>query len=132
MENDFLNDFKNTLIELPQAESENFVKTIEDNVKFPSEVFLHNLCRKIDIKKILYVSYDKQKDLVPTSDKVISNNDWLKITYILSYWAFGNVNSSVKYKALNTLLKTRDIMPKECLTNKFVAYIFNKQLINIL
>lgn len=126
MENDFLNDFKNSLLQLPKVESGNFIKDINENVQQPVESFLHKLCRKIDIKKVLYVAYDEQKDLTPTSDKIISNNNWLKVVYILSHWVRKEESLSIKYKALNTLLKTKDIMPKECLENKFVNQIYNK------
>lgn len=126
MENNFLNDFKSFLIQLPKIESGNFIKDIDENILQPSEAFLHKLCRKIDIKKILYVAYDGQKDLTPTSDKIISNDDWIKVVYILSYWALKEKSLSVKYKALNTLLKAEEIMPKECLENKFVNQLYTK------
>ena len=126
MENNFLNDFKNFLLQLPKVESGNFVKDIDDNLQQPSEDFLHKLCRKIDIKKVLYVDYDEQKDLTPTSSSVISNDNWLKVIYILSYWILKEESLSVKYKALNTLLKSEEIMPNECLENKFVNQIYSK------
>jgi len=63
MENDFLNDFKNSLLQLPKVESGSFIKDINENVQQPVESFLHKLCRKIDIKKVLYVAYDEQKNL---------------------------------------------------------------------
>ena len=126
MENNFLNDFKNFLLQLPKCEVGNFVKDIDANIQQPSEVFLHKLCRKIDIKKVLYVAYDEQKDLTLISDKIISNNDWLKVIYILSYCMLTEESLSVKYKALNTLLKAEEVMPKECLENKFVNHIYSK------
>lgn len=132
MENDFLNDFKNFLLQLPKNEAGNFLKNIDDDIQQPSEAFLHKLCRKIDIKKVLYVAYDEQKDLIPTSDKIISNDNWLKVVYILSYWMFKEESLSLKYKALNTLLKAKDIIPKECLDNKFVNQIYSKIVKEIL
>ena len=51
MENDFLNDFKNSLLQLPKVESGNFIKDINENVQQPVESFLHKLCRKIAINK---------------------------------------------------------------------------------
>ena len=126
MENNFLNDFKDFLVQLPKIEAGNFLRNIDNDIQQPSEIFLHKLCRKIDIKKALYVAYDEQKDLTPTSDKIISNDDWLKVIYILSYWMLKEESLSLKYKALNTLLKAKDIMPKECLGNKFVNQIYNK------
>ena len=132
MENNFLNDFKSFLIQLPKIESGNFLKNIDDDIQQPFEAFLHKLCRKIDIKKVLYVAYDEQKDLIPISDKIISNDDWLKVVYILSYWMLKEESLSLKYKALNTLLKAKDIMPKECLDNKFVNQIYSKIVKEIL
>lgn len=126
MENDFLNDFKNFLLQLPKVESGNFIKDINENIQQPVESFLHKLCRKIDIKKVLYVAYDERKDLTSTSDSVISNDDWLKVVYILSYWVHKEESLSIKYKALNSLLKTKDIMPKECLENKFINHTYSK------
>ena len=126
MDSNFLNDFKNSLVQLPKTEFRNFIKDVDENIQQSSEIFLHKLCRKIDIKKVLYVAYDEQKDLTPTSDKIISSNDWLKVIYILSYWFYTEESLPIKYKALNTLLKAKDIMPKECLENKFVNQIYNK------
>jgi len=60
-------------------------------------------------------------------DKIISNDDWLKVVYILSHWVRKEESLSLKYKALNTLLKTKDIMPKECLENKFVNQITKQE-----
>lgn len=125
MESNFLDDFKYFVFHLPKDEVGNFVGRIDNQLQQPSECFLNQLCRKIDIKKILYIDYDAQKDLMPISSQVISNNTWLKVIYILSYFTFQGISISIRYKALNTLLKTKEIVPEECLKNDFVVRIYN-------
>lgn len=126
--NSFLNDFKSFLLKLPKDQNGNFIDLLDEEVMNPQDNFLHQLCRKIDIKKSIYVAYDDQKDLVPVKEEFLSSNYWLKVIYVLSYFILNANALTIKYKAKNTLLKAKVIMPEECMKNIFVRQMYNKMM----
>ena len=83
------------------------------------------MCRKIDIKKTLFVDYDAIKDLKQTNDESLDNDNWMKVFYILAYWFIDTNEITIKYKALNTLLKALDLRPYEFKQNIFIKVLFD-------
>ncbi len=128
----FISDFKTYLMNLSNKQTGNFVNVLDEQIQHPTEIFLHLLCRKIDIKKNLFVDYDDKQDLKPLRQEMLDNSGWLKSIYILSYFFLSSQNNSITYKALNSLLKARDFMPKNCLENSFVQIIYKEFIKEIL
>ena len=128
----FINDFKTYLITIPNTQTGNFVKVLNEQIQQPTEIFFHLLCRKIDIKKNLFVDYDDKQDLKALRQEILDENGWLKSIYVLSNFFLLSQNNSVTYKALNSLLKVRDFMPKYCLENAFVQLIYKEFIKEIL
>lgn len=121
----FLEDFKSSITKLDEKQNGNFVEDLNEQVQWPNETFFHLLCRKIDIRKRLFISYDTVKDLTPTNEILLDDNGWLKVIYILAYWTFSDNLITIKYKALNTLLKAMDLISNRCKENKFVSETYN-------
>ena len=126
MENEFLNEFCDFLLKLPKDQTGNFCDQIDTMLIRPDIHFLHLVCRKIDIKKTLYTSYDEKRDLSPLSMEQLNASYCLKIFYILACFLFCKNSESIRYKALNSLLKFKEIMPGECLNNPFVDKVCNE------
>ena len=104
----------------------------EFNEVRPDIHFLHLVCRKIDIKKTLYTSYDEKRDLLPLSMEQLNANYCLKIVYILACFSFCKNSEGICYKAINSLLKLREIIPAECLNNPFAHKIYTKYIKELL
>ena len=132
MENEFLNEFQDFLLKLPKDQTGNFCDQIDTMLVQPEYSFLHLVCRKIDIKKTLYTSYDEKRDLSPLSMEQLNASYCLKIFYILACFLFCKNSESIRYKALNSLLKLREIMPAECLNNPFAHKIYTKYIKELL
>ena len=132
MENEFLDEFRDFLLKLPKDQTGNFCDQIDTMlVRFDID-FLHLVCRKIDIKKSLYTSYDAKRDLLPVSMEQLNANYCLKIVYILAYFLLCESSKGIRYKALNSLLKLREIMPAECLNNPFAHKIYTEYIKELL
>lgn len=132
MENEFLDEFRDFLLKLPKDQTGNFCDQIDTMlVRFDID-FLHLVCRKIDIKKSLYTSYDAKRDLLPVSMEQLNANYCLKIVYILTYFLLRGNSKGIRYKALNSLLKLREIIPAECLNNPFADKIYTKYIKELL
>lgn len=122
----FLKDFKTYLIGLQNVQIGNFIEALENQIHHPTEDFFNLLCRKIDIKRNIFVDYDDKQDLKSLSQEILDNNGWLKCVYILTYFFLTSQFNTIKYKALNTLLKSQDCMSKDCLENSFVQTIYKQ------
>ncbi|MCQ2955886.1 MAG: hypothetical protein MJ218_01695 [Opitutales bacterium] len=107
---ELLSQFQSHVQALASTQAGNFIDEIKAQFPTPTEPFLHRLCRKIDIKGQLFVAYDDLKDLRPTSDEQLDDNNWLKIIWILAYFG-AQSDTGIRYKAINTLLKVRDAHP---------------------
>lgn len=132
MENEFFGGFRDFLLKLPKDQTGNFCAEIDEILVQPKDSFLHFVCRKIDIRKILYTSYDKKRDLLPVNMEPLNVNYCLKIVYILACFLFCKNSESIHYKSLNSLLKLREIMPAECLNNPFAHKIYTKYIKELL
>ena len=121
----FLDQFKSFVINLNKTQDGNFIESLNEQIQQPTEIFLHLLCRKIDIKKTLFVDYDAIKDLKQTNDESLDNDNWMKVFYILAYWFIDTNEITIKYKALNTLLKALDLRPYEFKQNIFIKVLFD-------
>ena len=132
MENEFLNEFCDFLLKLPKDQTGNFCDQIDTMLIRPDIHFLHLVCRKIDIKKSLYTSYDEKRDLLPLSMEQLNANYCLKIVYILACFSFCKNSEGICYKAINSLLKLREIIPAECLNNPFAHKIYTKYIKELL
>ena len=98
MENEFLDEFRDFLLKLPKDQTGNFCDQIDTMlVRFDID-FLHLVCRKIDIKKSLYTSYDAKRDLLPVSMEQLNANYCLKIVYILAYFLLCESSKGIRYK----------------------------------
>lgn len=84
---ELLSQFQSYVQALASTQAGNFIDEIKAQFPTPKEPFLHRLCRKIDIKGQLFVAYDDIKDLHPTSDEQLDDNNWLKIIWILAYFS---------------------------------------------
>lgn len=116
----YLNNFKCFVVDLTKTQSGNFIQSLDEQIQQPTEVFFHSLCRKIDIKKRLFVDYDSIKDLKQTDETLLDDNGHLKVIYILVYLLIITNIIALKYKALNTLLKIIDLLSDECKKNNFI------------
>jgi len=118
---ELLSQFQSHVQTLASTQAGNFIDEIKAQFPTPKEPFLHRLCRKIDIKGQLFVAYDDIKDLRPTSDEQLDDNNWLKIIWILAYFS-SQSDAGIRYKAINTLLKVRDAHPS---THEFVGQLYS-------
>ena len=132
MKSKFLDDFHDFLLKFPKDQTGNFCDQIDEALSRPKLYFLHLICRKIDIKKALYTSYDEKQDLLPLNKDRLNANYCLKIIYILTYFLFGVPSKGIHYKALNSLLKLREIIPAECLNNPFVHKVYTEYVKELL
>ena len=132
MENEFLDEFRDFLLKPPKDQTGNFCDQIDTMLIRPDIHFLHLVCRKIDIKKSLYTSYDEKRDLLPASIEQLNANYCLKIVYILACFLLRKNSDGIGYKALNSLLKLREIIPAECLNNPFAHKIYTKYIKELL
>lgn len=117
---ELLSQFQSHVQALVSTQDGNFIDEIKAQFPIPKESFLHRLCRKIDIKGRLFVAYDDIKDLHSISDEQLDNSNWLKIIWILAYFG-SQSDAGIRYKAINTLLKVRDIHPG---THEFVKQLY--------
>ena len=127
-----MNEFCDFLLKLPKDQTGNFFDQIDTMLIRPDIHFLHLVCRKIDIKKSLYTSYDEKRDLLPLSMEQLNANYCLKIVYILACFSFCKNSEGICYKAINSLLKLREIIPAECLNNPFAHKIYTKYIKELL
>lgn len=132
MESKFLDDFHDFLLKLPKDQTGNFCDQIDEALAEPKYSFLHLVCRKIDIKKTLYTSYDEKRDLSPLSMEQLNANYCLKIVYILACFLLRKISDGIRYKALNSLLKFKEIISAECLKNLFVEKVYDKYVTDAL
>lgn len=127
-----MNEFCDFLLKLPKDQTGNFCDQIDTMLIRTDIHFLHLVCRKIDIKKSLYTSYDEKRDLLPLSMEQLNANYCLKIVYILARSLLRKNSDDIGYKALNSLLKLREIIPAECLNNPFAHKIYTEYIEELL
>ena len=127
-----MDEFRDSLLKLAKDQTGNFCDQIDAMLVRSDIDFLHLVCRKIDIKKSLYTSYDEKRDLVPVGMEQLNANYCLKIVYILACFLFCKNSESIRYKALNSLLKLREIIPAECLNNPFVHKVYTEYVKELL
>ena len=127
-----MDDFHDFLLKLPKDQTGNFCDQIDEALAEPKYSFLHLVCRKIDIKKTLYTSYDEKRDLSPLSMEQLNASYCLKIFYILACFLFCKSSEGIRYKALNSLLKFKEIISAECLKNLFVEKVYDKYVTDAL
>jgi hypothetical protein len=97
--------------------------------RFP---FLHMLCRKIDITKKIYQSYNEIFSKA-TSNVLLQSTGWECILFLFTMH-LSNLQSNVVsfntlgYKWMNTLLKAQSLMPSDLQQNVFVQTLYTELL----
>lgn len=94
---ELLSQFQSHVQALVSTRDGNFINEIKAQFPTPKESFLHRLCRKIDIKGRLFVTYDDIKDLHSMPDEQLDDFDWLKIIWILAYFGTQS-DAGIPYK----------------------------------
>lgn len=121
-----MDEFCNSMLKPPKNQTGNFCDLIDEVLFKPRCSFLHLVCRKIDIRKSLYTSYDEERDLLPANMEQLNTDYYLKIVCILAYFLLCGNSKGICYKALNSLLKLKKIMPEKCLENPFADKVYDK------
>ncbi len=122
----FLSDWRPHISSIASTFNDGFKKELKANLEQPTEIFLHMLCRKIDIKKQLYFAYDPKNDLKAVSDEKLDEIGWEVVLYLLSHYLLNNThNVAISYKALNTLLKAKEIFPQNLQENLFITKLYS-------
>ncbi|MDR1255186.1 MAG: hypothetical protein LBJ78_04165 [Puniceicoccales bacterium] len=131
----FINQWRHSLAEKIASFSEGLSLNLKQQFEVsmnPDEVFLHMLCRKIDIAKKIYQSYDDMF-LKPTSDVLLQSTGWECVLFLfathLSNLQFNTDSFKILgYKWINTLLKAQSLMPSDLQQNVFVQKLYTELL----
>ena len=86
--------------------------------------FFNKLCRRIDIKKKLYKAYNSTKVLEASTEELLGNDAWSMVIYLLAHQVMTSNNVGLQYKAINTALKAKALLPESCLNDGSVQKFY--------